>query len=146
MKELKAINDAGDESYEVSTPNPQNPFQWEVVLMGPEGTPYEDGMFFVEIEFSPSHPASPPKKVKVTTKIYHPNIDAKGQVCLEGIRKAWTSDKANSNAKFLIDYLYGLLKQPDADDALVSEIAQQYKTKREAYNKTAKEWCEEYAQ
>ena len=31
-------------------------------------------------------------------------------------------------------------------DALVSEIAQQYKTKREAYNKTAKEWCEEYAQ
>ena len=43
--------------------------------------PYNHGAFRVEIIFPAEYPFKPPK-ITFKTKIYHPNIDEKGQVCL----------------------------------------------------------------
>ena len=43
--------------------------------------PYNKGAFKIEINFPAEYPFKPPK-ITFKTKIYHPNIDEKGQMCL----------------------------------------------------------------
>ena len=42
-------------------------------------TPYDKGSFKFKLTFPAEYPFKPPK-VLIETKIYHPNIDEKGQV------------------------------------------------------------------
>ena len=44
-----------------------------------ENAPYNKGAFRIEINFPAEYPFKPPK-IAFKTKIYHPNIDEKGQV------------------------------------------------------------------
>ena len=44
-----------------------------------ENPPYNKGAFRIEINFPAEYPFKPPK-INFKTKIYHPNIDEKGQV------------------------------------------------------------------
>lgn len=46
-----------------------------------DNPPYDKGAFRIEIIFPAEYPFKPPK-ITFKTKIYHPNIDEKGQVCL----------------------------------------------------------------
>jgi ubiquitin-protein ligase len=46
-----------------------------------DNPPYNKGAFRIEINFPAEYPFKPPK-INFKTKIYHPNIDEKGQVCL----------------------------------------------------------------
>ena len=50
-------------------------------LMLQENPPYSKGAFRIKIEFPAEYPFKPPK-ITFLTKVYHPNIDEKGQVCL----------------------------------------------------------------
>lgn len=43
--------------------------------------PYDKGAFRVELIFPAEYPFKPPR-ITFKTKIYHPNVDEKGQVCL----------------------------------------------------------------
>ena len=63
-------------------------FHWQATLMGPGDSPYEGGIFFLDISFPADYPFKPPK-VKFNTKIYHPNIDLEGHVCLNILRADW---------------------------------------------------------
>lgn len=51
-----------------------------VTLRGPEGTPYENGVFNVTITIPDKYPFDPPL-MKFDTPVYHPNID-KGEFCI----------------------------------------------------------------
>jgi hypothetical protein len=46
-----------------------------------DNPPFNKGAFRIEITFPAEYPFKPPK-ICFRTKIYHPNIDEKGQVCL----------------------------------------------------------------
>lgn len=52
-------------------------------------SPYSGGVFFLSIAFPTDYPFKPPK-VSFITKIYHPNINANGSICLDILRDQWS--------------------------------------------------------
>lgn len=66
-------------------------------------SPYQGGVFFLTIHFPTDYPFKPPK-VAFTTRIYHPNINSNGSICLDILRAQWspalTISKGNFNCSF----------------------------------------------
>ncbi|KAK4226674.1 hypothetical protein QBC38DRAFT_510251 [Podospora fimiseda] len=116
-------------------------FQWQATIMGPSDSPYAQGVFFLSIQFPTDYPFKPPK-VQFTTRIYHPNINANGSICLDILRDQWSP--ALTISKVLLS-ICSMLTDPNPDDPLVPEIAHVYKTDRAKYEQTAREWTRKYA-
>ena len=51
-------------------------------IMGPPNTPYDGGVFQVKIDIPVDFPFSPPE-IRFQTKIFHPNVDPSGNICLD---------------------------------------------------------------
>ncbi|VDM71336.1 unnamed protein product [Strongylus vulgaris] len=80
QKELSDLKSCGVKAYESVEYDESNLLHWTVLLV-PDKEPYNKGAFKVNIDFPADYPFKPPK-ITLATKIYHPNIDDKGQVCL----------------------------------------------------------------
>ncbi|KAI5475866.1 beta dna polymerase [Pseudohyphozyma bogoriensis] len=122
-------------------PTGDNMFNWQATIMGPSDSPYSGGVFFLTITFPTDYPFKPPK-IAFTTKIYHPNINANGSICLDILREQWSP--ALTISKVLLS-ICSMLTDPNPDDPLVPEIANLYKTDRPRYESTAREWTRKYA-
>ena len=57
--------------------------------MGPADSPYSGGVFFSLIHFPPDYPFKPPK-VQFQTKLYHPNVNSQGSICLDILKEQWS--------------------------------------------------------
>uniref|UniRef100_A0A0F8ALX5 Ubiquitin-conjugating enzyme E2 n=1 Tax=Larimichthys crocea TaxID=215358 RepID=A0A0F8ALX5_LARCR len=108
----------------VSSEEPVQMFHWQATIMGPPDSPYQGGVFFLTIHFPTDYPFKPPK-VAFTTRIYHPNINSNGSICLDILRSQWSP--ALTISKVLLS-ICSLLCDPNPDDPLVPEIARIYKT------------------
>jgi ubiquitin-conjugating enzyme E2 D/E len=118
-----------------------NLFEWEAVILGPVETPYEGGVFNLSISIPSNYPFKPPMVI-FKTKIYHPNINSAGSICLDILKTQWSP--ALTISKILLS-ICSLLADPNPNDPLVPDIANIYKNNIELYNKTAKEWTMTYA-
>ena len=122
-------------------PDGDDVFHWTATIMGPVGTPYQGGIFYLNITFPANYPFKPPK-VSFITRIYHPNINSSGGICLDILKDNWSP--ALTISKVLIS-ICSLLDDPNPDDPLVPDIAHQYKDNIEAYKITAADWTQAYA-
>jgi len=118
-----------------------NLFEWEAVLLGPTETPYEGGVFILNIHISKDYPMKPPN-ILFKTKIYHPNINSTGAICLDILKSNWSPSLTLS--KLLLS-ICSLLNDPNCDDPLVPDIAKEYKQNYDLFVKNAKEWTQYYA-
>jgi len=116
-------------------------FEWEGVILGPPDSPYQGGAFKVVIQFPVDYPFKPPV-VRFKTRIYHPNINATGLICLDILKGNWSP--VLTIGKTLLS-ISSLLTDPNPDDPFVPDIAKQYKTNRAAYEAEARRWTELYA-
>ena len=64
-------------------------FHWQATIMGPPDSPYQGGVFFLNVHFPTDYPCKPPK-CTFTTKIYHPNINGNGSICLDILKDQWS--------------------------------------------------------
>ncbi|RDY09762.1 NEDD8-conjugating enzyme Ubc12, partial [Mucuna pruriens] len=91
---------------------------FEVTIRPDEGY-YLGGTFLFTFQVSPIYPHEAPK-VKCKTKLYHPNIDLEGNVCLNILREDW---KPVLNINTVIYGLYHLFTEPNYEDPLNHEAA-----------------------
>ncbi|XP_033620940.1 ubiquitin-conjugating enzyme E2 D3-like [Fukomys damarensis] len=101
-------------------------FYWQATIVGPNDSPYQGGVFFLTTHLPTDHPFKPPT-VAFTTRIYHPNINNNGSICLNILRSQWSP--ALTICKVLSS-ICSLLCDPNPDDLLVPEIAWIYKADR----------------
>ena len=116
-------------------------FLWKGTIQGPPDTPYEGGVFGLQIRFPRDYPFRPPN-IKFSTKIYHPNITPNGIICLDTLKSQWSC--ALTIVKVL-QSLQLLLSEPNPEDPLVPDIALQFKRDRQSFNKMAKQWTIKFA-
>jgi ubiquitin-conjugating enzyme E2 D/E len=117
-------------------------FHWEATIIGPTKTPYEGGIFKLDINFSPEYPFKPPI-IKFVTKIYHINISVRGDICLDILKDQWSP--ALNVSRTLLS-ICSLLNEPNPESALEQDHARLYMNNRDEYMKHAREWTAKYAQ
>jgi ubiquitin-conjugating enzyme E2 D/E len=122
-------------------PSGEDLYHWKAMIYGPEGTPYQGGTFFLDIQFNTDYPFKPPN-LRFTTKIYHPNINSTGGICMDILKHQWSP--ALTITKILLS-LCSLLNEPNPNDPLMPDIARQMKENRREFEKTAREWTMRYA-
>uniref|UniRef100_A0A1I8BZ68 UBIQUITIN_CONJUGAT_2 domain-containing protein n=1 Tax=Meloidogyne hapla TaxID=6305 RepID=A0A1I8BZ68_MELHA len=121
--------------------NDEDPFQWQATILGPPDSPYEGGVFFLLINFPQEYPFRPPK-VSFTTRIYHPNINSHGSICLDILRSQWSPALIISKVLLSIS---SFLCDPNPYSPLVPRIAEIYINDREQYNANVRRWTQLYA-
>jgi len=122
-------------------PKGDNLYEWVSTILGPPGSVYEGGVFFLDIHFTPEYPFKPPK-VLFKTRIYHCNINSQGVICLDILKDNWSP--ALTISKILLS-ICSLLTDCNPGDPLVGSIATQYLQNHDEHDRIARLWTKRYA-
>ncbi|XP_074628019.1 ubiquitin-conjugating enzyme E2 E2-like [Acropora palmata] len=122
-------------------PKGDNLYEWNSTILGPPGSVYEGGVFFLDIHFPSDYPFKPPKVI-FRTRIYHCNVNSQGMICLDILKDNWSP--ALTISKILLS-VCSLLTDCNPADPLVGSIATQYLSNREDHDSQAREWTRRYA-
>jgi ubiquitin-conjugating enzyme E2 D/E len=140
----KELNDLLKDPLDNITAGPVNEdsiFDWTATLIGPEDTPYAGGLFYLNIHFSTNYPFKAPD-IKFSNRIYHPNINEVGQICIDILKNEWSS--ALSIGRVLLS-ISSLLSDPNPNDPLNTEAANLYKKDINKFNQKAREYTIKFA-
>merc|ERR1712214_240533 len=77
----------------------------------------------LELFLPEEYPMAPPK-VRFMTKIYHPNIDKLGRICLDILKDKWSPAL---QIRTVLLSIQALLSAPNPDDPLANDVAELWK-------------------
>ncbi|GLJ45824.1 hypothetical protein SUGI_0964290 [Cryptomeria japonica] len=111
-------------------------------IAGPVDTPYEEGIFQIDIRLPGAYPFEPPK-MQFITKVWHPNISSQnGAICLDILKDQWSPALTLKTALLS---LQALLSAPEPSDPQDAVVAQQYLRDYPTFLGTARYWTETFA-
>lgn len=116
LKDIKALEESSIDGVVVHV-NETNVTEIDAEYTGPEGTPYEGGLFRLRLSIGTEYPQVPPKG-RFLTKIFHPNVSATGDVCVNVLKRDWQPDTGLSH---ILSVIRCLLIEPNAESALNEE-------------------------
>ncbi|TMW65899.1 hypothetical protein Poli38472_003664 [Pythium oligandrum] len=112
-----------------------------VEIAGPENTPYDGGYFQVKLTLSDGFPHAPPKGVFLT-KIFHPNIATNGEICVNTLKKDWTSTLGIAH---VLQVIRCLLIVPFPESSLNDEAGRLFMESYDEYARRARLWTNIHA-
>jgi len=113
----------------------------EAIIEGPADTPYFGGRFRVKLSIGKDFPASPPLGFFLT-KIFHPNVSSRGEICVNTLKKDWKSDLG---LKHVLLTIKCLLIVPNPESALNEEAGKLLLERYDDYCARAKLYTEIHA-
>jgi len=114
-------------------------------IVGTTGSPYEKGVFQLEVTVGDRYPFEPPR-VRFRTPLYHPNVDGAGRICLDMLKMPPSGSwKPVFTIEGLLTSIQYLMTNPNPDDPLMPDIASQYKYNKEEFNREARAWTQKHA-
>ena len=122
--------------------NNEDPIDIQIDLEGPKATPYEGGIFRVKLIIPNEFPIAPPKGIFIT-KIFHPNISEKGDICVNTLQRDWNSRQWSLYNLF--EVIKCLLIVPFPESALNEEAGKIFMENYDEYFKIAKMYTKIYA-
>lgn len=109
---------------------------------GPVDTPYQGGMFSVDIQVPDRYPFVP-LAMRFITRVYHCNVSSTtGAICLDILKDAWSPVLTIKSA--LIS-LQSMLSSPEPDNPQDAEVARHLLTDRKGFEITARDWTARFA-
>ncbi len=134
---------------------------WTGSVIGPEGSPYEGGIFGIDILlWRPTHPDRyypyDPPFCRFTTKLYHPNISPEayhpidcpegGQIHVDILRGYPGQWNPVLNIPAILLSIQSLLTDPNPHECMNGEAGEMLLDHRvDEYNRTVQEWVQLYA-
>lgn len=98
-------------------PSEEDITELQTAIEGPEGTPYAGGVFRMRLVLGKDFPAVPPRGYFLT-KIFHPNVGHKGEICVNVLKRDW---KAELGLRHVLLTIKCLLIHPNPESALNEE-------------------------
>lgn len=83
------------------------------------------GVFNLELFLPDDYPMTPPK-IRFLTRIYHPNIDRLGRICLDVLKNNWSPAL---QIRTILLSIQALLGAPNPEDPLNEAVAKQWKVR-----------------
>lgn len=102
---------------------------WQAAIFGPENTEWENGVFKLKMTFSEEYPNAPPK-VAFVTNIFHPNVYANGNICLDILQNQWTPIY---DIAAILTSIQSLLTDPNPNSPANAEAARLYRENKREY-------------
>ncbi|XP_030836179.1 ubiquitin-conjugating enzyme E2 L3-like [Strongylocentrotus purpuratus] len=141
-KELDDIKKNSTPCVKTVNIDPSSILIWQI-LLAPSNPPFSKAGFKVDIVYPAEYPFKPPR-ITFATKIYHPNIDEKGQVCLPIISpENW---KPATKTDQIIQALVALIHDPEPDHPLRADLAEEYTKDKKKFMKNAEEHTRKYGE
>ena len=144
------------------SPCPDNIMLWNAVIFGPgetfsptpsptpssgssqadsriADTPFEDGTFKLLLTFDESYPNKPPT-VKFLSRMFHPNVYANGELCLDILQNRWSP---TYDVAAILTSIQSLLHDPNPNSPANAEAAQLYRENMKEYVRRVRATVEE---
>lgn len=135
-KEIEELQKTPPENCSAGPINDNDLFQWRATVLGPEGSPYQGGIFFLKISLPADYPFKAPH-ISFITKIYHCNVNTNGSICLDILKDNWSPALTISKALLSI---CSLMDDPNPNDPLVPEIATLFVQDRAKHDQNARDY------
>lgn len=105
-------------------------FHWRAVIAGPEDSPWEGGLFKLDLQFDDRYPLVPPTVRFLTKGVFHPNVYVDGNICLDTLKSCWSP---TLDVEALLLSITSLLSDPNPRSAANGEAARMLVENRSLY-------------
>jgi len=133
----------------VGLPDESNIYEWELLLLGPDGTLYEGGFFKAKLVFPPDFPNMPPT-MTFTSEMWHPNVYEDGRVCIsilhppgEDVMNAQESAEERwrpiLGVEQILVSVISMLSDPNDESPANIDAAVQWRNDKQAFKKRVKQ-------
>uniref|UniRef100_A0A0K8SJW4 Ubiquitin-conjugating enzyme E2-18 kDa n=2 Tax=Lygus hesperus TaxID=30085 RepID=A0A0K8SJW4_LYGHE len=141
QKELSDLQNSGLKTVREIQVDEGNLLVWNALIV-PSQPPFSNGAFRVELTFPAEYPFKPPR-LTLKTKIYHPNFDEKGQICLSIVSpENW---KPATRVNQVMEALVHLIHEPEPEHPLRADLAEEFVTNRKKFIRNAEEYTKKFA-